>query len=151
MAAMLFGLSLLVLVPPYYPSHPLGRPIYDSFKNLEPFSPILRWPETRILLGNHAGELAGYLHLSNRNFDYGLLASWNHQEELSDFLERMGITVAYFEPWTFAGLSSEPHARPLLLQPETQCWQRLGQEVTEGGEWLLIHQDRTRAECTSKP
>lgn len=148
--ATLGGLLLLVMIPPYYPRHASGRPIHDNFEILEPFAPSLRKIDDRIVLGDYSTELANYSRFpKGSSLDYGVLVDWNRQEELSDFLDRRGINVAYFQPRTMAGLLNELHARQLLLQPESQCWQRLGQGRTQSGEWLLIRRDRTRAECAA--
>ena len=151
--ATFIGLVLLVMIPPYYPRHASGTPLNDNFRVLNPFSSLLRRPDGRIVLGDYDGELANYLRLPNgHSLDYGMLGTWNHQEELSDFFDRKGINVVYLQPRN-AQLRTEPRAQQLLLQPESRYWQRLGQEATESGEWLLIRRERAGSECSvrSKP
>ena len=58
--------SLVLVIPSYYETHRSERPLYAGYQRLHPFQALLAKPQHKILVGDFAGELSGYLRLSGR-------------------------------------------------------------------------------------
>ncbi len=125
-AALLTGLAILVALPFYQQRHASARPLYSALSRLQPYQSWLAGENNKLLAGDYAGELAGYLHfradgrvdLSERpdlpTYYYSVLTEWNRQEPLERFLEQRGFTAIFVEPRMMAELRGVPAAKNLL-------------------------------------
>jgi hypothetical protein len=125
-AALLAGVAILVALPFYQQKHASARPLRANLLRLQPHQSWLAVKNNKLLIGDYAGELAGYLHFraegqvdlpAQANFqthDYSVLTEWNRQEPLEHFLEQRGFTAIFVQPRVMPELQTVSAAKNLL-------------------------------------
>jgi hypothetical protein len=135
--------TLLIFVPSYYVEYKSGRPLYDNYLRLRPFSELIGDPRNRILFGDYNGELTSYLHLQpghRETFDYGILSSREPQQTLDQFLDSRKINVVFVQPRVMSELRARQEAQQLFGAPQSIGWTKLA--PTDGEtNWLLLYRE----------
>jgi uncharacterized membrane protein YidH (DUF202 family) len=120
------GAAILLFLPFYQKQHASVRPLYSSLSYLQPYQSLLAVKDSKLLIGDYAGELANYLRfrvdgqigslaqLKFLTYDYSVLTEWNRQDPLERFLEQRGFTAIFVQPRIMAELQAIPAAKNLL-------------------------------------
>jgi hypothetical protein len=132
---------LLIFVPSYYSKHRSDRNLYVSYERLRPFQSLLSKPGNKLLLGDYAGELMGYLRLTRTDLHRGPLPSGQQPQSIEQFLDAQKINVLFVQPRMMRELRARPEARQLLEQPESLGWRRLSIFGSPNPDWLLLYRD----------
>ncbi|MFT4120493.1 hypothetical protein [Bradyrhizobium sp.] len=122
--AIVAGAALVLLLPFYQQTYASPRPLRANLARLQPYQSLLAAPDNKLLIGDYAGELAGYLQyrtdaasnvrLAFKTYDYSVLTDWDRQQPLDAFLERRGFTAIFVQPRVMPELQALPAAKALL-------------------------------------
>jgi hypothetical protein len=135
---------VLVVVPPYFVTHPSDRPLYSAYQRLQPFRGLILNRKDKVLLGDYNGELRGYLVLTRaypNSLDYSVLLSWTRESNLADFLGEKNIGFVFLQPRIVSELRNVPQAGLLFNAPETFGWRRLVLDNSDNPSWFILYRD----------
>lgn len=123
-AALLLGAALILFLPFYQRTYASTRPLYWNLTRLQPYQGLLAAPNNKLLIGDFAGELFGYLRyrtderstvpLQFQVADYSVLNDWDRRQPLETFLAQQGFTAIFVQPRIMPELQAQTAARMLL-------------------------------------
>jgi hypothetical protein len=144
LTAVIAGLLLLALVPPYYVIHRSDRPVRAGYEALKPFRSTIAAYRNKFVVGDYEYPLGSYLGLRGvpvPTYDYGLLARRRSDQTLDRYLKEQGVNLIFLQPAFLEGLRNDPLAQPLIEKPEALGWQKLGSGSYGGRPWLLLYRE----------
>jgi hypothetical protein len=135
----LLMVTVLFLVPSYYPTHPSSRQLFAVYRQLDPFEQIIARSDTVFLKGEYADEVANYLGYGRPQvFTYGILAELPEGTNSLTLLESKGINLVYVDEILAARIPTidlfEPSFSTAL---QSRGWQLIAFQNIPGNRWML--------------
>jgi hypothetical protein len=136
--------TVLLVVPPHYPSDGSARPLLALYRRLAPFEAIFNRPDTVFVVSGYPLEIheyVGHNYFTSPlvNLDYTILDGAPADRPLPLFLDQHGVTLVYADERLWQKLSANPTHRAFLTSPESAGWKILGGQGAEAGRWMLLH------------
>ena len=143
------ALACLLVIPPYYRSHPSDRPLYNIYRTLEPHRSALVSTRGKLYIGDYSGEMVNYLWLQGiaNTIDGDLSTLWNNQGTLDKFLRSRDVATIFLNSRVLASIENSILAAPLLSDPQSFGWTRIAPNETVSPRWLLL----TRNDASNAP
>ena len=135
---------MIAFIPPYYPNHDNGRPLFDLYKRLIPFKEKICDPDARIVVNRYPREIQNYsCHTPDysRIITYSVFRKQLRAIPLYNLLEENKIDMIYIDKKLGTLLKNSKLQKAFLESPQSFGWDTLTWDQNNNHWMILSRQD----------